>query len=673
MSFSLKDYTAIQKLGEGGQGKVYRAIQISLKRKVVIKEMAGGLLESEAQLKWLEDEATNAASLEHDNIVRLYDFGYDNGCFYLVMEYVEGLDLSHLLALEKFPKEIGLMIMLLALRGLQYAHKKGIVHCDFKPNNILVSSAGRVTVTDFGMVYPETKSVHLTTHGTIFLTPAFMPPELATEIEGQGKVKDLFSETSLVSTAATASERIKKPDVRRDIWSTGVILYRILSGKFPFVGKDIPELVASIVNAKEHPLDEAVPCLPADLAAGLRLCLEKNPEKRLSKLDPLIESLERLFLDFKIFDCEREIGFFFADRDGALLRLQKTLAAYHDRKSREYQKSGDAKKMAAHFQEAEKYGLLVRSNVRGAKIPTGPFLPRPAVFPPLFTAASKSWARLLKSPVFMVIAAAMVIAIGAAGMKILMASGGIHKNPRPGVPRITASAQDLKRTDDRQTVSGPLPAQSAGSGVDSKQNEPPMQLIDSQLLSAGTDSLQPEETASEPSAQAGMTSMDTGQVPAARPAAVVNGPQQIRGILKVVITPGNALVYADEKLISAKEIAEGKRLKTGTHYVTAMADGYEPYWSSLGIAANKTRMLTIALAPVPENHGHLQIDVSPWSSIYVDGIFFGTTETLQTLALRTGEHFVALRRNGYKEFTQSVTISTGGTTEIETTLEPSGK
>ena len=104
MAFSLKDYTYIEKIGEGGQGKVYRAVQTSLKRKVVIKEMAIGTVEPKEQLTWLEEEAAAAASLEHDNIVRIYDFGYDHGRFYLVMEYVEGFDLSRLMLLKKFPR-----------------------------------------------------------------------------------------------------------------------------------------------------------------------------------------------------------------------------------------------------------------------------------------------------------------------------------------------------------------------------------------------------------------------------------------------------------------------------------------------------------------------------------------------------------------------------------------
>jgi serine/threonine protein kinase len=651
MAFSLKDFTKIEKLGEGGQGKVYRAVQISLNRKVVIKEIGGGLVESEEQLKWLENEATQSASLEHDNIVRIYDFGFDRGSFYLVMEYMEGLDFARLLAIEKFPKELGLIIMLLALRGLQYAHTKGIVHCDFKPNNILVSKSGRVAVTDFGMAYPDTKSGQFTTKGKIFLTPAFMPPEVATEIEGQGNVRELFSETTPVSTAAEAAERIKKLDIRRDIWSTGVILFRIIAGRFPFTGENIPELVKSILHTNVPSLEELAPELPPALAAAIGSCLQKRPDQRLTRLDPLIEPLEKFLLDLSIPDCGKEISAFFADAGAGVRRLEQKLLIYHNREWRGYKRAGNAARAEFHLTEAERYASLV---LISAGVATGP-LKKPQKRP-----------RPLKSPAALAAAAA---AAGAAAILLSPVSRGFIKRTFLPPPPAVAAAVKQPPVDERHAVSAPEPAApTAESPVQIAERTPPPETTN-QSVPAVTGALPALATVSAPPAPAPPSAAtDTAERPNAK-----NIPLQKYGMLKISITPDNAHVFADEKLFSANDLASGKRLKTGTHTITALADGYEPYWGSLDIALNLTSELSISLVPVPEGHGYLTIQASAPSSMYIDGIFRGTTSTPLTLALRQGEHFVTLRCRGYQPFKQSITIGTGDTATLKARLEPSGR
>jgi serine/threonine protein kinase len=631
MGFSLQDYTNIEKIGEGGQGKVYRAVQISLKRKVAIKEMAGGLVESEDQHLWLQEETALAASIEHDNIVRIYDFGYDNGCFYLVMEYIEGLDLARLLTLEKFPKEIGLMIMLLALRGLRYAHSKDIIHCDFKPNNILVSRTGRVIVTDFGMTHPGTESTRILTRGKLFLTPAFMPPEVAMGIEGYENVKELFSETSPVSAAAGAAERIKRPDARRDIWSAGVVLFRIISGKYPFIGENIPELISSIQHTKVPSIENIAPSLPADLASAIGRCLQKNPDKRLAKLDPLIEPLEKLFLDMNISDYGKEICAFFADAGTVARRIEKWLLIYHNRKWRECKKSGDTAKAAAHFQEAERYASVVLSSAGIAPGPSNP----PA---PVRRARRKSQA------LFALTAAAVTVVTAA--IILFAASGVFFKNSSRPVPPTAAAAPEQTPVHQQQSVTMTEPAPAADSGV------------------RINDTVPPQFTKGQPNTV--MTA-----IPPAGPAArqtTAGGPPQKYGLLNISITPAEAQVFADEKPFSTKEADSTQPLKTGSHFIVATADGYEPYWSSLEIAANKTSTISIRLSPVPENHGYLQVIVSSPSSVYIDGVFRGTTQTLQTIALKAGEHHVKLRSKGYRPFDKSVVIDGGSTAVVEATL-----
>src|SRR5271157_1031120 len=150
MALILKDFTEIKELGKGGMGEVFTATQVSQKRKVVLKKMAQSWFANRNQLEQFEHEAKLAASLDHDNIIQIYDFGKENGEEYFAMEYIDGSDMEKLFDQKPFPREIGLMIALQALKGLNHAHQKGLIHGDFKPNNILVSKAGKVKITDFG-------------------------------------------------------------------------------------------------------------------------------------------------------------------------------------------------------------------------------------------------------------------------------------------------------------------------------------------------------------------------------------------------------------------------------------------------------------------------------------------------------------------------------------------
>jgi hypothetical protein len=165
-------------------------------------------------------------------------------------------------------------------------------------------------------------------------------------------------------------------------------------------------------------------------------------------------------------------------------------------------------------------------------------------------------------------------------------------------------------------------------------------------------------------------------VPRAAPAApqtAAGGPLKKNGLLMVSITPAEAQVFADEKPFSFSDIDSGKRMITGTHFIVATANGYEPYWGSLDIAANKTSTLSIRLVPIPENHGYLRISASPPSSVYIDGVFRGAGLTTLTISLKAGEHYVTLRCRGHKALERTVIIDSNGTAVIEATLEPSRK
>jgi predicted Ser/Thr protein kinase len=295
MAFSLSDYTGIRELTKGGMGKVHRATQVSLNRTVVIKEMSAVHAGDPALQKRFENEAKSAASLDHDNIIRVYDYGQDRGTFYIVMEYVDGPDFDELLHTAGFPREIGLMIAQQALKGLHYSHQHGIIHRDFKPANILVSKSGRVKVADFGLAFAQSSSSRLTETNMMVGTPHYLSPEQA---NGSGT---------------------REPGM--DIWASGVLLYRVIAGRHPFDADNMAGLVVKILQSAPTALSELAPELPAGLLLAIMRCLEKDPASRLPSLEPLIGALTEYFYSRGVKDPVEEIAKYCATRRPAAVPI----------------------------------------------------------------------------------------------------------------------------------------------------------------------------------------------------------------------------------------------------------------------------------------------------------------------------------------------------------------
>ena len=245
----LGPYEILSPLGAGGMGEVWKARDTRLNRLVAIKASHTSFSER------FEREARAIAAVNHPHVCSLYDVGPD----YLVMEYVEGESLPGPVPL---PQALALAEQI--LDALDAAHQKGIVHRDLKPGNILLTKSG-VKVLDFGLAKIQhapavdgrgqvaTQSVALTAEGSILGTLPYMSPE---QIEGQDA------------------------DTRSDIFAFGVVLYELIAGTRPFTGQTQASLVASILKEEPRPLFEVQPRTPRGVAEVVRVCLEKDPEKR---------------------------------------------------------------------------------------------------------------------------------------------------------------------------------------------------------------------------------------------------------------------------------------------------------------------------------------------------------------------------------------------------------
>ena len=256
----------IEEVGAGGMAVVYKAVQEPLGRTVAIKALKSSIA-SEAQFaERFEREARFMASLQQENIINVHDFIKLGGTMFIIMEYVEGIDLYDLLEQtpKRLPVEIATIICLQVARALNHAHFRGIIHRDIKPANVMISKRGDVKLMDFGIARDESLS-DLTETGTGLGTPSYMSPE---QILGD------------------------KLDQRTDIWSLGVVFYQMLTGGKPFVEDARRSVLQKIRLDRYAPARKANPKVPRSLERILGRCMEKLPADRYVSMQALIHDLE---------------------------------------------------------------------------------------------------------------------------------------------------------------------------------------------------------------------------------------------------------------------------------------------------------------------------------------------------------------------------------------------
>jgi eukaryotic-like serine/threonine-protein kinase len=257
-------YRVLSRLGSGGMADVYLAHDQLLGREVAVKVLHHHFAEDQEFVERFKREASSAAALSHPNIVGIFDRGEWNGTYYIAMEYVAGRSLKALVR-ETGPLDPALAIdtVIQILRAARFAHRRGVIHRDLKPHNVLLDEEGRARVTDFGIARAGASDMTLT--GSIMGTAQYLSPEQA-----QGYA---------VSAAS-------------DIYSVGVILYELLTGVVPFEGETAVAIAFKQVSAAPRPPSELNPAIPHSLDAVVLRALAKDPIERYADDDELIAALE---------------------------------------------------------------------------------------------------------------------------------------------------------------------------------------------------------------------------------------------------------------------------------------------------------------------------------------------------------------------------------------------
>lgn len=265
-------YEILDRLGSGGMSNVYRATDKILERTVAVKVLAEHLSDDERFVARFRREALAVAKLIHPNIVQVYDTGIDDGRRYIVMEYVEGRSGAQILQRHgTIEPELATEIGVQACAGLDYAHRRGIIHRDVKPGNLMItgrpvdSADTSVKLTDFGIAR-ATAQTRITQVGSVVGTAAYLAPEL---VRGE---------------EATPST---------DVYALGVVLYQFLTNRLPYEGSSLAELAVRQQNEKPLPPSTYNGSVPEEISTAVLVALEGDPVRRYATAEELAEGLRR--------------------------------------------------------------------------------------------------------------------------------------------------------------------------------------------------------------------------------------------------------------------------------------------------------------------------------------------------------------------------------------------
>ena len=304
-------YQIIKSIGEGGMANVYLAYDTILDRNVAVKVLRGDLANDEKFVRRFQREALSASSLSNPNIVEVYDVGEDNGEYYIVMEYVEG---KHLKALLKkrgkltVPEVIDIALQI--TNGLSVAHDSYIIHRDIKPQNILILENGLIKITDFGIAVAM-NATQLTQTNSVMGSVHYLPPEQAS---GKGAT------------------------LQSDIYSIGILMYELLTGKLPFRGDNAVEIALKHLKEPMPSIRDELPDIPQSVENIILRATAKNPKNRYSDAREMHEDLKTCLDESRA--NELKITFKYPENDYDDTKLIKTVKEQKPKVNKN-EKSGD--------------------------------------------------------------------------------------------------------------------------------------------------------------------------------------------------------------------------------------------------------------------------------------------------------------------------------------------
>ena len=266
MRKTIGSYQVERELGKGGMGIVYVARQPDLDRRVVVKGLRRDFVDDPIAAERFIREAQAASAIHHQNVVAVHDCFMVRGERFIALEFVDGVDLATALGqVGRFPPRMAALVALEICRGLEEIHAQGIVHRDLKPSNVLLGRAGEVKIADFGIAI-DGSAPALTQTGHAVGTPSYMSPE---QLRGA------------------------RADARSDIFSLGIVLYEMLSGRTPFEVDGERGLLDTIEAGHHRPVSQTAPATPRAMKKLIRRCLQPKSARRPEDASELRRALDR--------------------------------------------------------------------------------------------------------------------------------------------------------------------------------------------------------------------------------------------------------------------------------------------------------------------------------------------------------------------------------------------
>ncbi|HET6462483.1 MAG TPA: protein kinase [Candidatus Krumholzibacteria bacterium] len=600
-----KSYRILETVASGGTAVLYRALQISLERIVAVKRLHAHLTQDENFTRRFVLEAKAAASLDHQNIVRVIDFGVEEGSYQMVMEFVEGESLKEVFERWRpMQPELALAIVHQVCRGLEHAHAKGIVHRDIKPGNIMVTKAGVAKITDFGLAKLTQSNSSQTAADSILGTPLYMSPEQA------------FGESV---------------DQRSDLFSLGTVLYELLTGRQPFAGENYMGVIQNIINKEIPAVRDVNPNVPLDAEHIVMRALAKNRDERFRSAREFREAIESVLGHDGLHRATAELPALL-DKDGhtrVLTRSSTTPAPSRmSTSSSSWSTVSSVKK--------RQRGLPLWASMAVVAIVLGG------------GATWFFWPRLHAGAVATV-------------------PGDVQKSAMDNVSGFDPTADGLKTSSadslaGRNTAADSAQTRAAAKDTTATQKSAEPAPVKTPDVASATPPPAPEKVETTPAAA------DTVAKPAKttiKPKPHAEGDKPFRqGYLMINCEPA-AQVYING--IYRGDAAPTLRLTlpVGLLSIECRANGHEPYLESMRVIPDEMSQRTITLRA---EMGIISLTTTEGAEFYVDGELIGVTPIMHPISVAAGSHTLMLKRDGYFTWTSTATVTANGTLPLHITL-----
>ncbi len=577
---TVRNFKLVEQIGTGGMGVIYRAIQTTLDRPVAFKELHPHLAKDAEFIRRFEREAKTAATLQHENIVHVIDFGKEGESYFIAMEFVDGGDLKQMLAHEpKLLLPVAVTFALDILKGLEHAHARGIVHRDLKPANLMVTREGCAKIADFSVAQAQTMS-SVTMTGAMMGTPAYMSPE---QIGG------------------------RPLDARTDLFSMGVILFDVLAGRRPFEGDTYPAVITNLLTVVPPPLHQIDPLVPESIARVVRKALEKDADRRYQTASDFARELENAAREEKIEISRALVAEFLKDPKGypATVRRRQAKEAFQqglflmNQGLTRIDDAIRALEKVVHLEptnaEARKHLELLRQRKGSGpkKKPEGrtpappPAVPSPPA-PATQSPAGTQWRWIAGAAA----GAGMVLA-GIFGLDLVQGSrttaATVANATRVAVAPPAAATPVVAPPADTtpETAASAFPLATAPLPAASPADPPPI---------ASPTAAAARETPTKPAVRARPT--PTVKVALAPPRTETPAEPIADAFLKIVVVPNVAAdLYVDEEYVAKAPLKSSLRITTGKHLLTVSSPGFAEYSAEIQVKPGANPEHRVTLTP----------------------------------------------------------------------------